>query len=174
MDSLLPGQHLAEPLPAAPIRIRVASPRDRDALLVLFAQLDEFHCAARPDHFRPFEGPARSDERLPALLSRPDATILVADGPDGLGGLAVIVVRPPSGFPGAVPRRVFEIDNLVVRADLRGRRIGRRLLSEAVAWARQRRATHIEAVAHDFNQDALRFYRAFGFAPSTHRMVLAA
>jgi hypothetical protein len=35
------------------------------------------------------------------------------------------LAHSPSGFAGAVPRKASEIDNLVVRADQRGRRIGR-------------------------------------------------
>jgi GNAT superfamily N-acetyltransferase len=50
----------------------------------------------------------------------------------------------------------------------------RRLLSESVAWARQRGATHVEVTVHDFNQEAERFYRAFGFARSMNRLMLAA
>jgi GNAT superfamily N-acetyltransferase len=69
---------------------------------------------------------------------------------------------------------VIEVDNLVVRADQRGRKIGRRLLAAAVEWSRQRRATHVEVTVHDFNRDAKRFYENFGFLPSVGRMVLAA
>ena len=64
--------------------------------------------------------------------------------------------------PGA--HKVVEVDNLVVRADLRGRRIGRRLLAAAVEWSRQRRAVQVEAVVGDVNRDGRRFYESFGFA----------
>ena len=57
---------------------------------------------------------------------------------------------------------------------LAGRRVGRRLLSAAVEWSRQRRATHVEVCVHDFNRDAQRFYQSFGFAPSVDRLVLTA
>jgi GNAT superfamily N-acetyltransferase len=73
-----------------------------------------------------------------------------------------------------VPRKVIELDNLVVRADQRRQQIGRRLLDAAVNWSRQQRASHVEVAVHAFNLDARRFYEGFGFAPSIDRLVLAA
>jgi GNAT superfamily N-acetyltransferase len=73
-----------------------------------------------------------------------------------------------------VPRKVIELDNLVVRADRRGRCIGRHLLAAVVDWSRQCGASHIEVAVHAFNRDAKRFYENFGFAPSIDRLVLAA
>jgi GNAT superfamily N-acetyltransferase len=72
-----------------------------------------------------------------------------------------------------VSRRVIELDSVIVRENCRGRRVGRRLLAAAVEWARQRRATHVEVDVHEFDTDAIRFYAAFGFAPSVNRMMLA-
>ena len=69
---------------------------------------------------------------------------------------------------------MIELDNLVVRADRRGRRIGQHLLAAVVAWARQCGASHVEVAMHAFNRDAKRFYEDFGFAPSIDRLVLAA
>jgi GNAT superfamily N-acetyltransferase len=160
-----------EPLP---MRVRLASLRDYEALCSLFDELDELHRQARPDIFRPFAPPARTREQVAQWLAQPESTVLVAQGDAGVVGLAVLLTRAPSGFAGAVPRKVVEVDNLVVRADQRGRRVGRRLLAAAVEWARQRRATHVEVAVHDFNRDARRFYESFGFAASVDRLILAA
>lgn len=99
---------------------------------------------------------------------------LVAESTEGVLGLAVLLTRPPASFAGAAPREVIELDNLVVRADQRGRRIGRHLLAAAVDWSRQCGASHVEVAVHAFNRDAKRFYEDFGFAPSIDRLVLAA
>jgi GNAT superfamily N-acetyltransferase len=157
-----------------PIRVRLASMRDYEELCGLFDELDEVHREARPDMFRPFPPPARTREQVASWLARPESTVLVAQSEEGVVGLAVLLTRDPSGFAGSVPRKVVEVDNLVVRADQRGRKIGRRLLAASVEWARQRRATHVEVTVHDFNRDAKRFYGSFGFASSVDRMVLAA
>ena len=156
------------------IRVRQASLRDYEELCALFDQLDEIHREARPDMFQPFPPPARTREQVAQWLAQADSTVLVAQSEEGVVGLAVLLSRVPSGFAGAVPRKVIEVDNLVVRADQRGRRIGRRLLAAAVEWSRQRRATHVEVAVHDFNRDAKRFYENFGFLPSVDRLVLAA
>ena len=159
---------------ALAIRVRMASLRDYEEMCGLFDELDERHRQARPDLFQPFPPPARTREQVAQWLAAPDSTVLVAQSAEGVVGLAVLLTRLPSQFAGAVPRKVIELDNLVVRADQRGRRVGRRLLAAAVEWSRQRRATHVEVAVHDFNRDANRFYQSFGFAPSIDRLVLAA
>jgi GNAT superfamily N-acetyltransferase len=159
---------------AVSFRVRPASMGDYDALCLLFDELDEVHRRARPEMFQPFAPPARPREQVARWLAGAGTIVLVAETEAGLVGLALLLIQPASPFPGAVPRKVVEIDNLVVRADRRGQRIGRRLLAEAVAWARQRGATHVEVTVHDFNRDAERFYRAFGFARSVGRLMLAA
>jgi len=161
--------------PAFPaIRVRTASLADYDALVALFDELDELHRQARPDFFQPFDGPARTRAQIEQWLTEPASTVLVAESGEGVIGLAVVLTRPTASFAGAVPRKVIELDNLVVRADQRGRRIGRHLLAAVVDWSRQCGATHVEVAVHAFNQDAKRFYENFGFAPSIDRLVLAA
>jgi len=157
-----------------PIRVRLASLRDYEEMCSLFDELDGLHREARPEMFQPFPPPARTREQIAHWLAQPDSTVLVAQSDQGVVGLVVLLTRAPSGFAGAVPRKVVEVDNLVVRGDHRGRRVGRRLLAAAVEWARQRRATHVEVAVHDFNRDAKRFYESFGFAASIDRLVLAA
>lgn len=157
----------------ARVHIREASLDDYEALIALFDELDGMHRQARPDFFRAFDGPARTREQIEQWLIAPNSTVLVAQSGQAVVGLAVLLTRPASGFSGAVPRRVVEVDNLVVRADQRGRRIGHRLLDAARDWSRGRHATHLEVAVHAFNRDACRFYEKFGFAPSMHRLVLS-
>ncbi|HEX9557100.1 MAG TPA: hypothetical protein VF991_11425, partial [Reyranella sp.] len=108
--------------PAFPaIRVRPASLADYDALVALFDELDELHRQARPDFFRPFDGLARTRAQIEQWLTAPASTVLVAESGEGVIGLAVVLTRPPASFAGAVPRKVIELDNLVVRADQRGR-----------------------------------------------------
>ncbi|MCX7361214.1 MAG: GNAT family N-acetyltransferase [Alphaproteobacteria bacterium] len=137
------------------IRVRLAGPRDCEAL-----------CALLDD-------PAHAQEQVMTWLQTPGTTLLVAQSEAGVLGVAVlitrIVPRPDAGL-----HKVVEVDNLVVRADQRGRRIGRRLLAAAVEWSRQRRATHVEAIVGEVNHGARRFYESYGFAVSADRLVLAA
>lgn len=112
--------------------VRQATLHDYRALCALFEELDEFHRRARPDFFRPFERPARSWAQVGQWLAGPDSTILVAEDGAEVIGLVLLLPRPPSAFAGAVPRRVVVIDNLVVRADRRDRRIGRKLVTASM------------------------------------------
>lgn len=145
------SQELAPPS----IRVRLAGPRDCEALSAL---LD------RPEHAR---------EQVLAWLESPDTTLLAAQSEEGVLGVAVLLTRIMPRPNGGL-HKVVEVDNLVVRADQRGRRIGRRLLAAAVEWSRQRRAVQVEAVVGDTNRAARRFYESFGFAQSVDRLVLAA
>jgi GNAT superfamily N-acetyltransferase len=154
--------------------VRPASLRDYDDLCALFEELDRVHREKRPELFRSFDGPARTREQVARWLADAGSTILVAEGAGGVVGLAVLLTRAPLAFAGAVPRKVIELDNLVVRADQRNRKIGRRLLAACVDWVRDRKATHLEVSVHAFNADARRFYEGFGFRASIDRLMLTA
>src|SRR5262245_34656584 len=138
--------------PPPSIRVRLAGPRDCEALTEL---LDGTHAR----------------EQVLAWLETPGTTLLVAQSELGVLGLAVLMTRIMPK-PGGGMHKVVEVDNLVVRADQRGQRIGRRLLAAVVEWSRQRRATQVEAIVGE--SDARRFYESFGFAASVDRLVLAA
>jgi ribosomal protein S18 acetylase RimI-like enzyme len=137
------------------IRVRLAGPRDCEALCEL---LDN------GEHAR---------EQVLAWLESAGTTLLVAQSELGVLGVAVLLTRIMPK-PGGGMHKVVEVDNLVVRADCRGQRIGRRLLAACVEWSRQRRAAQVEVMVGDTNADARRFYEAYGFAKAEDRLVLAA
>ena len=142
------------PLPLS-IRVRLAGPRDCETLCEL---LDN------PEHAR---------EQVLAWLETAGTTLLVAQSERGVLGVAVLLTRIMPK-PGGGMHKVVEVDNLVVRAEMRGQRIGRRLLAACVEWSRQRRAAQVEVMVGDGNRDARRFYESFGFAQAADRLVLAA
>ncbi|MBS0223963.1 MAG: GNAT family N-acetyltransferase [Proteobacteria bacterium] len=142
-------------VPPPSIRVRLAGPRDCDALCALL------------------DNPQYAREQVMTWMASPATTLLVAQSESGVLAVAVLVTRIVPRLEGGI-HKVVEVDNLVVRADQRGRRIGRRLLAAAVEWSRQRRAVQIEAFVGDVNRDAKRFYESFGFAKSSDRLVLAA
>lgn len=144
----------AEPLPPS-IRVRLAGPRDCDVLCSLL------------------DNPLHAREQVMTWMANPATTLLVAQSEIGVLGVAVLVTRIVPQPEGGI-HKVVEVDNLVVRADQRGRRIGRRLLAASVEWSRQRRAVQVEAFVGDVNRDARRFYESFGFAHAADRLVLAA
>ncbi len=139
--------------PPPSIRVRLAGPRDCEALSAL---LDD---------------PAHARQQVLTWLESPGTTLLVAQSEMGVLGVAVLVTRLVPLASG-LAHKVVEVDNLVVRADQRGQRIGRRLLAAVVEWSRQRRASQVEAVVGE--GEARRFYESFGFAVANDRLVLAA
>ncbi len=105
---------------------------DYETLCALFDELDEFHRQARPDFFRPFDGPARPRELVERWREGPGSAVLVAEDDGEVVGLGVLLTRPPMAFAAAVPRHAIELDNLVVRRDWRSRQVGNRLLEAAL------------------------------------------
>lgn len=152
------------------ILVRQAVLSDYRALCALFEELDAFHRQARPDFFRPIDGPARTWEQVGKWLAGPDSTVLVTEDEADVVGLALLLPRPPSPFAGAVPRKVVVLDNLVVRADRRDRKIGEKLVAASMEWARGQGASHVELGVHAVNRHALRFYERLGFGVSVHWM----
>jgi GNAT superfamily N-acetyltransferase len=150
--SIVEADEARETLPPS-IRVRLAGPRDCEALATL---LDDA---------------AHAREQVLTWLETPGTTLLVAQSEVGVLGVAVLVTRLMPRAGGGL-QKVVEVDNLVVRADRRRQRIGRRLLAAVVEWARQRRASHVEAMVGE--NGARRFYESFGFAVSRDRLVLAA
>jgi len=155
--SIVEAQDRRMALPPS-IRVRLAGPRDCEALVAL---LDD------PAHARE----AHAREQVLGWLETPGITLLVAQSELGVLAVAVLLTRIMPK-PGGGMHKVVEVDNLVVRPDQRGQRIGRRLLAAVVEWSRQRRAVQVEAVVGE--EGARRFYESFGFAQSVDRLVLAA
>jgi GNAT superfamily N-acetyltransferase len=142
----------AAPLPPS-IRVRLAGPRDCDVLCDLL------------------DSPLHAREQVMSWMADPTTTLLVAQSELGVLGVAVLVTRIVPKQEGGI-QKVVDVDNLVVRADQRGQRIGRRLLAASVEWSRQRRATQVEAFVDEGSRDTKRFYENFGFAAVNNRLVL--
>jgi GNAT superfamily N-acetyltransferase len=96
--------------------------------------------------------------RLRTLLAGDDLVALLhGDPPDGF---AVVSFRPNVWFDAPVAL----LDELYVRPDLRGRRIGHALLSAVEALAEDRGARIVEVNVDGEDTDARRFYAAHGYA----------
>jgi GNAT superfamily N-acetyltransferase len=98
--------------------------------------------------------------RLRTLLAGGDQADLVAllhgDPPDGF---AVVSFRPNVWFDAPVAL----LDELYVRPDLRGRRIGHALIAAVEALAAERGGTIVEVNVDGEDTDARRFYAAHGY-----------
>ena len=85
--------------------------------------------------------------------------ILVAETDVGVIAMATvqILVSTAQGGP------VGLVEDVVVRADCRGRGVGRRLMAAVSAWAVERGLTRLQLLADRDNQPALDFYRRIGW-----------
>lgn len=97
-------------------------------------------------------------ERLRRLLAGEQTLALLAGDP--AVGVALLTLRPNVWYDGPVAC----LDELYVRAEERGRRIGHALLEGACAHVRARGATVLEINVDGDDRDARRFYEAHGFA----------
>ena len=144
------------------IDVRPAEPADAPALVALAAEVgrepggwilttETWRCA--------------TDERryLRAVRRHADAAVFVAvDGEQVVGRLSV--ARDPH------PASAHVADlGLMVAASHRRRGIGRRLLDQAVSWARQSGVRKLELHVFPWNEPAIRLYETFGFVREGHR-----
>ena len=94
---------------------------------------------------------------LRALKRYPDAAVYVAeDGGQLVGRLSL------ARDPHPASHHVADL-GLMVAATHRGRGIGRLLLDQAAAWARDAGVTKLELHVFPWNEPAIRLYERFGF-----------
>ena len=100
-----------------------------------------------------------ADERryLRALRRHPDAAVYVADD-----GGAIVGRLSLSRDPHSASRHVADL-GLMVAASHRRRGIGKALLEQAVAWARDAGVRKLELHVFPWNEPAIRLYERFGF-----------
>lgn len=95
--------------------------------------------------------------RLTLLLAGDDVVVLLIGEP--AGGVAVLSFRPNVWYKGPVAI----LDELYVRPELRGHRLGSALLDAALDLVRARGGSLIEINVDGEDTDARRFYEAHGF-----------
>ena len=73
-------------------------------------------------------------------------------------------------MPVTQARQIAEVTNLGVARHARRHGIGRALMREAGAWARERGIASMELGVHEFNAGAIAFYEALGFRTVSRRL----
>jgi GNAT superfamily N-acetyltransferase len=103
--------------------------------------------------------PAQIERRFRALEAAPEASVLVAEGPDGtvLGWIHVFITRQLESDPGA------EIGGLVVDEGARGSGVGSALLASVEAWARERGYEGVSVRSNVVRAEAHEFYKSRGY-----------
>ena len=144
------------------IRIRRAEPSDAVSLVELAEAVggEEGRWILATDTWR-----SVSEERryLKTVLRHPDATVIVAvDGDRVVGRLSL------SRDPHPASHHVADL-GLMVAESHRRQGIGKKLLAEAVVWARSVGIGKLELHVFPWNESALRLYESFGFEREGYR-----
>ena len=95
-------------------------------------------------------------------MGRPDSVVLVAEADGDVVGMAYGEARMPSRFSG---ERALEVSGVVVRADHRGKGVGRALVREASRFAAERGIPWMELKTFAPNRGAMDFWESLGFTP---------
>ena len=155
------------------LHIRNATMSDYAPLCAILAEGDALHSEFLPNRFcHPREHQvARTREYIFSLIDDPDTSVLLAEEESRIAGAIITIVRDTAPIPILTPRRVANIDIIVVRQDQQGRGIGQALMVQAEQWARTRGADDIELTVYFFNQKAIRFYSGLGYEGLSQKMV---
>ncbi len=156
------------------INIRHAQPTEFEALCALIAELDRVHILGRPDVFRKPRGATREVAVIESLIAGPDSAILVADhASKGLAGLVILIKKSVADCVVRDARSFVEVDNLIIRPEMRHRGVARSLMAASRAWAESHGIFSLELSAWSFNTSAIAFYKAIGFQPAFERLSLS-
>jgi len=150
--------------------IREATLGDAEGLCRCYDELDTLHCEAMPGLFQAAEGPARSEEFFSRIFTNENTALFVAESGGQVIGFVIVSVQETPDISILVPRRYASIVDLAVRCEFRRRGVGRALMEQAQAWARDKGAAQVELNVFEFNQEAIAFYEAMGYGPVVRRM----
>ena len=144
------------------MRIRPAEPRDAAPLVGLAEAV-----GSEPEGWLISDSRWRSigEERryLRAVRRHPDAAVFVADTERGVVG-RLSIARDPH----PASRHVADL-GLMVASTARRQGVGRALLEQAVAWAREAGVRKLELHVFPYNEPAIQLYESFGFVREGYR-----
>jgi ribosomal protein S18 acetylase RimI-like enzyme len=125
--------------------------------------LNATHHEARPDIYSDATTEVGRDTShwRPSLVEEDRATFLAEHDSKAVGFITVQVVQPTS--PLLQPMVVGRIGSIAVAEPLRGRGIGRALMTLAEEWARKRGAVDVRLTVWAFNEQAVDLYRELGY-----------
>jgi ribosomal protein S18 acetylase RimI-like enzyme len=123
------------------------------------------HVAAEPAVYLPMDA-AGAQTWVRERLAAPGVRAVVAELGGAPAGYVVTQEVRRAGTPLVAPRAYLLVEELVVAPTARRRGVGRALMDAAHALARERGLSRVELDVRSWNEAALAFYRALGYAPA--------
>ncbi|MBO4434544.1 MAG: GNAT family N-acetyltransferase [Bacteroidales bacterium] len=150
--------------------IRLAEPKDLDAVNSLLRQVLHVHHEGRPDLFRA-EGKKYTDDELLAIFRNPDTPVFVYEENGLVLGYAFCALEHQCS--GSLkPLTTLYVDDLCVDAAARGRHIGKSLFRHVKSYAIGHGCHNITLHVWECNPGAAAFYAAMGMTPQYTSMEL--
>ena len=153
------------------MNIRFATEKDLPAVNLLRKEVNDLHAAGKPEIFKP-GFPAELQNYVYEMFRDPEKDIVVAEQDGALLGFAVLheIRRPET--PYMWERHFLDVDEFGVAEAARRQGIGRALIVFICGVAAERGLPRVELNMWEFNQSALAFYEAVGFATYRRYMEL--
>lgn len=143
------------------ITVNFATTADLETLADLLAELFTLESDFRPEREKQLRG-------LRLILENPQiGQLFVLRVDREIAGMAnaLITVSTAEG------RSVVLLEDVIVKAAFRGRKLGRRLVEHVLNWAAAEGMPRVTLLADRDNAPALAFYERLGFAPSAMRVL---
>lgn len=139
--------------------LELARPSDRDAVNQIASEAHAMHVAWRPDIFESVEELYSEERFQEAIRTR---SLYIARLNDVAVGYAAVQIREEN-TPGAVRRKVMQLEEICVEKTCRGQGIGQRMIMELRALSRAFRCTDLQLNVYPQNDDAVGFFQKCGF-----------
>lgn len=147
------------------LTVRTARFADIDAVMALLKELDEAHVDLEPKLLQRFKGEARPREWLELRFADSSEACMVAELDGSVAGFVWCKSQIPPALPAFIQEPLLVIGDLIVRAPLRGRGLGRALLEAALSWGRARGLKRAQLTVFERNEGARSFYADLEFRP---------
>ncbi len=148
------------------MEIRRAKEKDMDRINELLRQVCMVHHIGRPDLFQGNHNRKYSDAQLREIIGDEKRPVFVAvDGQDEVMGYAFCIFQQHINDNILTDIKTLYIDDLCVDEKIRGKRIGKALYENVLAFARKQGCYNVTLNVWSCNETAMRFYEKCGLKP---------
>ena len=153
-------------------RVKNATPDDLDCLVNLNLVVQNLHVAAQPDFFKPVT-PSECASAVSYFLKEHGCYTFLAQTGNLEGAGYVLLyerMRPENIY--CRPYKYIEIDQICVHPGFRRVGVGKLLIKHSIQFARKLNYSSIHLSVWEFNEDARKSFKAYGFKDYYHKMLL--